>query len=343
MIDIRLITRTHYQISEPAYLTLLIRKCTSPTSSNYRETVAQRFSKLSGGTNIAASGYAVDLARSLNLLNSNLVWTELGHLLNIAASNNVLQNINELSTAEKILFFRLFLEFDGAAFIFLAQKLETQAQLPLLCESWTDIAQQLFLETYEWYLELVTDPLLRTRIRQLQEKRRLVPFKGNSGRHQSLIHINTMFRLGLIDSFKSKKSRLYKPKYLEGKELSPTSNLLSAVPNIKTLEEVVESQSLYNVVGQTLGIECNAGSINDMEFMNRVKYVYSQVSGTGVNLCSLRTLSEALQIQSLIEKTVPESHTTILSRLRTLQNKTPSQIRFHVDRYGNPAYIKIEL
>ena len=86
MITVRLIKRTHYQVLEPAILTPLIRECTSPTRSSYRNAAAQRFLETTAGVNIAASGYAVDLARSLNLLNSNLVWTELGQLLNIVAS-----------------------------------------------------------------------------------------------------------------------------------------------------------------------------------------------------------------------------------------------------------------
>ena len=113
MIDVRLIKRTHYQVSEPAYMTLVVRNCTSPISSNFRDRVALRFLEITDDINIAASKYAVDLARSLNLLNPNLVWTQLGHLLNIVVSDNVFDPKREFSRSEKILFLRLFLEFDG--------------------------------------------------------------------------------------------------------------------------------------------------------------------------------------------------------------------------------------
>lgn len=342
MIDVRLVNRTHYQVLEPAYLIRLIRKCASPTKSNYPDTVAQRFFDITDKINIAASKYAVDLARALNLLNSNLVWTELGHLLNIVASDKALTTEQELSSPEKILFLRLFLEFDGAALIFLARKLETQHKLPISGETWADIAQQLFLDTYEQYLTFITDPQLRTRVRQLAEKRRHSPFKGNSGRHQSLIHINTLFRLGLVDSSRSDQGRIYLAKQLAGRNRSATSEFLSAIPDVKTLEKIIESRSLYDVIGQVLGIERKNEIISDAEFMSRVRSVYAQVLETGVNLCSLQTISEALQIKSLTEDMGPESHKTILSRLRSIQNKAPSQIRFHVDRYGHPAYLKIE-
>lgn len=341
MIPVRLLNRTHYQVLEPAYLSLLVCKCTSPTSSDYRDRVAQRFSEIADEINIAASKYTVDLARSLDLLNSNLVWTDLGHLLNIVACDSIPGRRWKLSTPEKILFFRLFLEFDGAALIFLSRKLEAQEQLPDSDETWSDVAQQLFLDTYEQYLKFVTDTQLRTQIRQLAEKRRNSPFRGHSGRHQSLIHINTLFRLGLVDISSSSQGRTYLVKKLSEQSRSPTSKLLSYIPDVKALEEIVEARSLYHVVGRVLGIDCENGDISDAEFMSRVTSVYEKVLETGVSLCSLQTVSEALQIQSLANDMCLESYATILSRLRDLQNKMPSQIRFHVDRYGRPAYLKI--
>lgn len=343
MIVVRLISRTHYQILEPAYLIPLIRECTSPIRSSYRDVVARRFFEKTAGLNIAASGYAVDLARSLELLNSNLVWTGLGQLVNIVATNGVREPREQLSLSEKIVFFRLFLEYDGAALIFVAKKLEAEGQFPAVGESWASLAQELFLDTYDEYLNLTTDTLLRTRIRQLAEKRRHSPFKGHSGRHQLLIHANTLFRLGLVDSSNASSGRMYLAKHLAGRGRLATSELLKFVPDVITLEEIIQSQSLYEVVGRILGIKYSSRVIDDEEFISLVKRVYAQVMETGVNLCSLQTICEALQIQSLVLASVPESQTRILTRLRAFQKTVPSQIRFHVDRYGNPAYLKMEL
>ena len=137
----------------------------------------------------------------------------------------------------------------------------------------------MFLDTYERYLEFITDPQLRTHVRQLAEKRRSAPFSGNSGRHQTLVHINTLFRLGLVESSRPGQSRIYGAKYLPEGSRSLTSRLLSAVPNVRALEETVESQSLYDVVGRTLGIGLKTGSINDEEFINLVRRVYGPSLG----------------------------------------------------------------
>ena len=237
---------------------------------------------------------------------------------------------------------RLFLEFDGAALVYFSKKLQAQPQLPGEGETWANLAQELFLDTYEQYLQFITDPRTRTEIRQLAEKRRHAPFRGHSGRHQSLIHINTLFRLGLVDSSSTGHSRVYSAKRLVEGDRFATSELLSLAPDVASLEEIIRSQPLYQVVGRVLGIQCKNDVIDDIEFMVRVKEVYARVMETGVSLCALQTVYEALQIQSLFHAMVPQSNTAILSRLRALQDKAPSRIRFHVDRYGNPAYLRID-
>ena len=343
MIGVRLVNRTHYQVLEPAYLAFLVCRCTSPTSSNHRDTVAGRFFETTEGINIAASKYAVDLARSLHLINSNLIWTELGHLLNLVASDSARRSKLELSTAEKMLFLRIFLEYDGAAFVYLARKLEMQRKLPDCDETWADVAQELFLDVYEEYLEFVTDLQLRTKIRQLAEKRRNTPFQGSSGRHQSFIHIHTLFRLGLVEASRSGSGRVYLAKPVEDEDRFATSELFHAIPDVKTLEQVIDSGALYEVVGRVLGVKHNTKLMSDSEMMERVRSIYSQVMQTGVNLCSLQTLSEMLQIQSLTEGKALESRAAILSRLRAIQSEAPSRMRFHVDQFGYPAYLKMEL
>ena len=262
MITVRLIKRTHYQVLEPAYLIPLIRKCTSPTRSTYRNVAAQRFLETTAEFNIAASAYAVDLARSLKLLNSNLVWTELGQLLNLVASNPYRQNSEHLSFCEKAFFLRLFLEFDGAALVYFSKKLETQLHLPGTGQTWASLAQELFLDTYEQYLQLITDPQTRTHIRQLAEKRRHAPFRGHSGRHQSLIHINTLFRLGLVEASSTGHNRVYSAKRVADGGRFATSRLLSIAPDVASLEQIIGSQPLYQVVGAACSRCVSSGRVS---------------------------------------------------------------------------------
>src|SRR5437016_4623823 len=96
----RFVFRTHYQVSEPAYMEFLVKLCTSPVQSSYREVVAQKLAdeierrckakadKEDGiaGFNENAGEYAIDLARGLDLITQNHTWTDRGHLVHLIAN-----------------------------------------------------------------------------------------------------------------------------------------------------------------------------------------------------------------------------------------------------------------
>lgn len=320
---------------------VLVLKCASPLNSEYPERVAKRFSDSADGINIAASKYAVDLAKSLNLLNDNLVWTNLGHLLKLVADDSKSATTLHLNQEEKLLFLRLFLDFDGAAIIFFSKKMERQGQIPLLDEGWVDVSQELFLRVYEEYLTFLTDPQVRTKIRHLLEKRRYKPFRGQSGPHQSLIHINTMYRLGLVDKHSGNKSRLYTRIAAETTEHIPTSDLIRVIPDIRSLEALSKAQDWYRVAGRILDAPSGNAKMSESDFVDHVQGIYERIVRAGVSLCSLQTIFEAIQIKAVLSGVIPFSFQEGISILRSYQGKTSSSVRFHVDRYGRPAFIKM--
>src|SRR6266480_4040310 len=123
----RLISRTHYQVDEPAILKLLVQKCSSAVRSEYAERsalcLANEMKRSGREFNPAAGSYAIDLGRQLGLVNDNLVWAELGQVLHLVSEDSAAQWVAELSLPERLLFFRLFLEADGAALLFIARTL----------------------------------------------------------------------------------------------------------------------------------------------------------------------------------------------------------------------------
>ena len=208
----RLLTRTHYQVDEPAYLRVLILRCTSPIRSEYRERVADRFVdevRELGTMNVAAAHYAIDLARATGLINANNVWTERGQLLNLISEANDAAKCIDLSLREQVFFFQLLLDADGAAIIYFLRELNTRRQLPDESQGWNQIANDLFLWAFKAYYESTSDLTSRTRLRQLIQKRQAKPFSGRSGEHQCYIHLQSMYRLGLIGKLGGGDSRTY--------------------------------------------------------------------------------------------------------------------------------------
>ena len=85
----RLLTRTHYQVDEPAYMGLLCRLCASGSRSAYKEVIAAKFAEQMGSRgkrfNEPAAGYAVDVARALDLLTPQNVLSAKGQMLCLLA------------------------------------------------------------------------------------------------------------------------------------------------------------------------------------------------------------------------------------------------------------------
>ena len=323
-------------------LSLLVLRCTSPVSSDFPDRVARRLSAFGKDLNVAAASYAIDLAKALNLLNANLVWTNLGHLLSVVSVGEPAGSAAELSEAERVAFFRIFLEFDGAALIFFAKKIEAQDTVPGPHESWPQVAQELFESTYDEYLGFVTDTQTRIRVRQLAERRRGRPFQGKSGAHQSWVHIHTLHRLRLVEKVEECNARVYKGKRPVCGVQRPTAKLIEVVPDLKTLEDVIYERACYDVASEVFGCADSEGELSDGDFVCKVRSVYDCVMATGVALCPIQTLAEAIQVQSVAEHRRPPRMENIVTRLRNMQQTASDEIRFHVDRSGYPAYIKMD-
>lgn len=336
----RLVSRTHYQVDEPSLVAAVVRLYTSPVQSDFRDNVSRKLSESSSTINSAAAGYAVDLARALGLLHDNLVWTDLGHLLSVVYAPKETIDNKTLSAVERYFFLRIFVEFDGAALIFFAKRIEEFGQVPRSNEGWDEVAQSLFRDVYSDYLRLATDPQDRVRIRGLVERRAARPFRGKSGPHQCYLHAQTLTRLGLITKAAGRE-RVYLRKSSTPGTPSPTARLLSMFRDAEDLEKVVAAGHIYHVVEKLIGRPRKVGQLTEQQFSQFARQVYDQVISSGVTLCPVQTLTEAIQIESLRLGTKPFAPGEIIAQLRSMQRDAPRAIRFHVDVYGRPAFIKI--
>ena len=338
--QVRLVGRTHYQVLEPTMVATVIRTCTSPIQSGFRDRVSGKLVSQLSRTNTAAAGYAIDLCKSLGLLHENLVWTSLGQLLAVVFRQQMADEELALTHREKIFFLRIFLEFDGAALIFFAKRIERDAKLPKDKEPWEKVAQELFLTTYDDYLQITTDPRDRVRIRQLAERRRHRPFRGKSGPHQCFLHLHALDRLSLIERVCS-NDRVYTQSSLSTGVGSPTHRLVSLIPNVAGLEQVISDGVLYNVASELLGAKICIEPLPEQEFSRTVRYVYDRVLSTGVSLCPIQTVVEAIQIESVCLGLKPLTAHEEMNRLRSMQRDAPRTMRFHVDVFGRPAFLKM--
>src|SRR5689334_11850399 len=209
----RLIYRTHYQVDEPALMEFLILRCTSPVESAYTERAAQRLSDFVSERrefNVSAAGYAMDLAHGLGILNDNNIWSEKGHLLALFASIDPKRPIQDeyvLDPRERLAHSRLFLEGDGAVLLYiLARAVQDARPIPTYppekagdrdVQDWNRFAREMFLKIYKDYLSITEDMFDRVAVRREIERLEGKPFKGRTGVHKCLIHLQSLYRMGL--------------------------------------------------------------------------------------------------------------------------------------------------
>ena len=331
-------------MDEPAFAEVVVSKCTSPVASTYDDSVAERLARdiraRGKSFNIAAARYAVDLAHRLNVIGSNNVWIENGHLVNLVATVRDRRWTDELALTvdEKLLHFRLFLEADGAAFVFLAKLLLAEEQLPAKGSDWNDLATDMFLATYANYLA-VTNPTadrmaLRSKIDRLRSQR----YKGKSGAHKLFLHLQTLHRLGLVERMSASNERQYS---VTDESRDRLERLIAAIPDVLALERVVQGHRQIEVAAQVYGLHRQHEMLNPSEALCHLLPSYLKVVGTGVAICPLAPIIEATQVSLLTTTSRLLRYADFIALLREAQTLHLRDIRFHQERRGNPAFLKL--
>jgi hypothetical protein len=341
----RLVFRTHYQVDEPAYLRLLIHCCSSPVQSAYDEAVADKLAREARRRgkdfNVPAAGYVLDLAHALDVITTQNVWTPTGHLVGLLSAPREVPWDEQLALdeRERLIYLRVFLEGDGAALLFLARHVTEHGSIPNSEGDWNSLAQRMFVDTYQEYLKLTATTADRVGLRSQLDRIQHKGYTGKSGSHKLFVHLQAMYRLGLLDRLTNTGRRRYSR--LGSGNFDPLARLIQAVPSIYALEQVAREGHWVDIAGGILGWR----PVNDAPRAPRLWALlvsfYRGVMGTGVPLCPLRTVIEALQIEWATAQEGLISYATVLEAIERSQLEHVRDIRFHVDRRGRPAFIKL--
>ncbi len=348
----RIVFRTHYQVDEPAYMEFLVKLCTSPVQSAYPEIVAQRLAReiSSRGRdfNTAAGRYAVDLAKALGLVTANLTWTERGQLTDLIAEipDGTFEEQLSLTVAEKLLHFRVYLEADGGALRHLARQFVESGRLPIPGRDWNWLAKDMFTTVYSEYLIITNNTADRVALRREIERIKEKGYEGKTGPHKLFAHLQVLCRLGLIEHPDSGGSRAYQVPASPKGTRTGIQLLVEELPDAFTLERVIKEHQTLELAARVLQLPCIPyGSEPTRADRERALALfaryYSVLTGKGVPLCPISTLTEAVQIDLLTKCAQLLRHTEAMELLHQAQKSFPKDVRFHVDRRGCPAFLKL--
>lgn len=334
----RLVFRTHYQVDEPAYLNVLVLHATSPVRSDYPERVAQTLAthlqRQGISFNIAAAGYAVDLARSVGVINEQNSWTAAGHLLAHVARRGDDPAALDLTPAERLAHLKIFLEGDGAAMLYLARQVLEEGSLPGDAD-WNAVAQSMVLDVYEQSLKLTSATADRVALRRELDRLRKHGFTGKTGSHKMFVHLQSMYRVGLLSRPSAGHGRFY-----AAADPLALQRFSDAIGDLLRLEEIVRESRWADVAAAMLDASQDDGMISPDELLDLVRGPYQNISATGIAICPISAVFDAIQIAALLEQR-HIGRSSLEAGLGALQRGRPRDVRLHVDRAGRPAFIKL--
>ena len=340
----RILYRTHYQADEPALVSFIVRHCTSAVESNYPERVAERLSRYVSsrgrGFNIAAAGYAVGLAHNLGVLSQNNSWTDKGHLVALTTKlkRGDLETDLTLDEHERFLYFRLFLDADGALLLFLARAALAGGVLPTPRGNWNGLAQEMFVAALGEYLRAAVETSQRVELRRELERIVRRPFRGRTGEHKLFVHLQAMCRVGLLRRLAGATARVYASEGCAAR----LASLDHELRDVTTLEKRMGRKEWAAVADAVFRSgRPDRPEMPEAEAVGLLLGFYAQVARTGAPLCAISTLVDALCIVLLARGFRVRSHGDVLGALQAFQKEHPKDVRFHVDRRGRPVFVKI--
>ena len=337
---VRVLFRTHYQVDQPAQFLILIQGCTTATQSEYAERVAARLS-VQAKFNEAAALYAVELARSAELVNERMIWTPLGLLLSLVSRPAAeLLPSGDLLPKERLAVLRAFLESDGACLLWLARRLSKDGEIVASEVTSNPLARDMFLEIYAQYLEVIQDLSDRQRLRGERDRLSRDGFQGKTGKHKMWLHLELLHRTGLCERYERDGSRVYSAS--NETLLAQLTALGDALPDVSSLER-------YSAAGELTDVACRivpmappkvpGVSVSDEIIRDRIRAVVRRIRTLGIELSPIATIADVVQIQATADGERTLSSSELRATIQAMHRADPRKVRLHVDRNGRIAYV----
>lgn len=338
----RILLRTHYQADEPRIIIATVTDCASPTESRDEDAVAKAVVRWARShhqmISIPGAVYAVGNARSLGLLTASNRWTSTGlafsYLHKEGLADPPADDIATLTPVEERLYLRQYLIGGGALLIqfgqwLLAHNPTTDDDLRIM-----STIEKLVISALDEYLSLATDIRDRTAIRRERDRLNRSDYVSSTKRHKRYPLLTTMERLRLLNVERKDGDRV---------SISPDNSrrlaaLISAIPNVSSLERVVRDRSLPRVLDAALG-EAERDDLPARARDVLLAGAYAYAMKRGLQACSLEYLDDVFYgVFPCTPRRPTPGPEELLDALRA---RMPGQVRFHVDRRGRRAFVVI--
>jgi hypothetical protein len=317
-----------------------VTRCSSPTESRSEDTIASSLEKWARNNeykiSTPAAIYAVGNARQLGLLRGTNHWTAFG--LAFAFLGRFVPSLlgprsRFLTSVEDRLYLKVYLIGAGALVIKFAKWLLQRGPVTndqLRAES---VVERLMSEALDDYLTLATEIRDRTEIRHERERLSHTEYVASTKRHKRYPLLRTMQRLHLLKQNDDGEDGAV----IESDAGGRLASLSRALPDVKTLERLIRCDKLQ----ETLDIEMREFTRQDLprreKPMEVLVHAYTFAMECGMQACSLSFLNDVL---GSVFPTSPSVRRPIAEQmLEPIHREQPGEIRFHVNRRGQRAFV----
>lgn len=346
---------------------LLLDKCTSPQQSNYPETVAKRLVSLRGErsndsdfdsfqVNSESAKFAVAMAQTLGFLTQNCVWDWRGlSTISIVRSytrdKDKVEQYLRLMDEERSIYFKYFLESDGAAILQIGKKILSLGKISrsdLLSES-LGIVNTAFIEVWEAYRNLTTDMQLRMELAASIKERKARPFgrkePGYTTKtlvHKALGHVLPMVDLGLIERQKSDANEvLFTP--LQESGLSYLQNLISAMQSIEKMEQRFSRDEYFQIYAETFNIQYErfTSEKHGSQLIKEITSVYRELQPYSPAFVSIPAIADVIGARMINRNRILVERPDVERTLDQTKVAHTKDLHFHVDKSGRRSFLSI--
>ena len=126
---------------------------------------------------------------------------------------------------------------------------------------------------------------------------------------------------------------------------SPLVRFCTEIPDVIALERLIQKNLWPEVAARVYSVKHplamgDRGEGADAMLPLVVQH-YRRVMHSGMPICPIPAVIEATQIELLVEASRLLTFDVAMRRLSLLQKSRPKDVRFHVDRHGKPAFLKL--
>ncbi|WP_066060331.1 hypothetical protein [Candidatus Desulfofervidus auxilii] len=341
--------KTHTGALRPGNYSILIAKCTSPDKSYYPEQVEGKLAKFIGSRSIAK--YVVLIAttknRGFGFLLDNMTWSWKGHVINavlkylgkFSEDKNVYFNLSQL---EKIAYLKYFLETEGALILKFSEKFADKKEITY--SHLKNEIQNIFEEIYEGYIDIAPDFRIRMKIKEMfkemqrRMKNKKHVYDKSTLPHKIKPHLQALCDLGLLEVKNENTEEIYK--VVIHNKINPLESLYKELKNFKQLEESIENNNFFPIIGKILGLNPTKYSIKQHEELLKETFLLGYRSMKNVvGLADISALVDWCCIKLLSEKNILIYPQDVQEFLDKIRKYNPSSIRYHVNGKGRISYI----